>query len=80
MTGMPHHEDVAERERESRAAAAVLDQPAPDDSVEYGTSTLVAQVMRKRKLYNHLTGTEVPWFPHDNDMELVKDESSFILI
>ena len=29
--------------------------------------------IKKRKLYKQLTGTEVPWFPHDNDTELLKE-------
>ena len=29
--------------------------------------------VKKRKLYRQLTGTEVPWFPHDNDIELLKE-------
>ena len=29
--------------------------------------------MKKRKLYRQLTGSEGPWFPHDNDMELLKE-------
>ena len=28
---------------------------------------------KKRKLYRQLTGTEVPWFPHDNAIELLKE-------
>ncbi len=28
---------------------------------------------KKRKLYRQLTGSEVPWFPHDNDIELLKE-------
>ena len=29
--------------------------------------------LKKRKLYRQLTGSEVPWFPHDNDSELLKE-------
>ena len=29
--------------------------------------------VKKRKLYRQLTGTEVPWFPHDNDVDLLKE-------
>ena len=28
---------------------------------------------KKRKLYRQLTGTEVPWFPHDNAIELLQE-------
>ena len=73
MTGVPHHEDKAERERESRDAFAGLDQPATSVSTDLEQSSLVAAVMKKRKLYKQLTGSEVPWFPHDNDMALLKE-------
>ena len=32
---------------------------------------LVSAAIRKRKLNRQLTGTEVQWFPHDNDGELL---------
>ena len=28
---------------------------------------------KRRKLYRQATGSEVPWFPHDNDSELFKE-------
>ena len=34
---------------------------------------VVDAALKKRKLYRQLTGTEVPWFPHDNDFELLKE-------
>ena len=82
MTGVPHHEDKAEQERETREAAARLDQPVTEQPVtEVSTeqqgvqavAELVAVVMKRRKLYKQLTGSEVPWFPHDNDMTLLKE-------
>ena len=33
----------------------------------------MSAAIKKRKLYRQLTGTEVPWFPHDNDIELLKE-------
>ena len=29
--------------------------------------------MKKRKLHRQLSGTEVPWFPHDNDVGLLNE-------
>ncbi len=29
--------------------------------------------MKKRQLYKQLSGTDVPWFPHDNAIELLKE-------
>jgi len=34
---------------------------------------LVAAHVKKRKLYRQLTGEEVPWFPHDNAPEFLKE-------
>ena len=34
---------------------------------------LLTAAVKKRKLYRQLTGTEVTWFPHDNDIELLKE-------
>ena len=34
---------------------------------------LVTAAVKKRKLCRQVTGTEVPWFPHDNDTELLKE-------
>ena len=59
--------------------------PAPPNDEESGGAdadaatavapekALVTAVLKKRKLYRQLTGSEVPWFPHDNDMELLKE-------
>ena len=71
--------DVAEEEaKEDEAATAKAidedegEQAAPADAG--GTEkAIVTAAMRKRKLYRQLTGSEVPWFPHDNDIELLKE-------
>ena len=63
MTGVPHSEDLDEKEKQARDDAAGLDQLAPSVSADGEAQTLVAAVMKKRKLYKQLTGTEVPWFP-----------------
>ena len=81
MTGIPHHEDKAEQERESRlresteseVASDGLHQPETEEATAQEKKALVAAVIKKRKLYKQLSGTEVPWFPHDNDMELLKE-------
>ena len=80
MTGIPHHEDKAEQARETRMLEATIDgvseglhQPQPDDNMAQEKKALVAAVVKKRKLYKQLSGTEVPWFPHDNDMALLKE-------
>ena len=61
---------------ESTAAEDVssgLNQPETEESLAKENKALVALVVKKRKLYRQLSGTEVPWFPHDNDMDLLKE-------
>ena len=43
---------------------------AEDASAE---KALVTAAIKKRKLYRQLSGAEVPWFPHDNDSDLLKE-------
>ena len=70
--------DVTEEEaKEDEAATAKpieedeAEQAAPADA---GTEkAIVTAAIRKRKLYRQLTGSEVPWFPHDNDIVLLKE-------
>ena len=40
---------------------------------ETQAKALMAAVAKRRKLYKQNTGTLVPWFPHDNDPELLKE-------
>ena len=74
MVGVPDIEDVVEQEKlwvlQEDDAGTGLHQP---DGAEGQDKALVAAQMKKRKLYRQLSGTEVPWFPHDNDMELLKE-------
>ena len=62
-----------------------LDPPAHDDEdtatggADAATAdarpekAFVSAAAKKRNMYKHLAGTEVPWFPHDNDIELLKE-------
>ena len=71
MTGIPHNDDQAEQDQETRAlesAAAEgvssgLNQPETEESLAKENKALVAAVVKRRKLYRQLSGTEVPWFP-----------------
>ena len=59
--------------------------PPPNDDEDAATAegadaataaqekAMVQQAIKRRKLYRQVTGTEVPWFPHDNDIELLKE-------
>ena len=50
-------------------AATATTKAAPADP----SKALVSAVKKRRKLYRQLTGTEVPWFPHDNAIELIQE-------
>ena len=42
-------------------------------SAEQAAPVLRSGGHKKRRLYRQATGSEVPWFPHDNDSELLKE-------
>ena len=65
----PDHQALPPMEDEDPETAGAGAATA-DASAEraFGTAAL-----KKRKLYRQLTGSEVPWFPHDNDIELLKE-------
>lgn len=44
-----------------------------DADASSGAKAVVNAAKKKRKLYRQLSGSEVPWFPHDNDSELLKE-------
>ena len=63
----------AHRAKLQREAAAEPGQEeTPDEKAASAERNLVAACLRKRKMYKH-TDTMLPWFPHDNDMELLKE-------
>ena len=74
MCGVPSTQDDGEAEKqrqvEENDEAEGLHQP---DGPDKDDKALVASQVKKRKLYRQHTGTDVPWFPHDNDMELLKE-------
>ena len=78
MIGM----DVSEAE----AKVPEYQAPLPNDDEDAATAgadaatadastgkALVSAAIKKRKLYRQLSGAEAPWFPHDNDVELLKE-------
>ena len=46
---------------------AVVDEKAAADKA------VRAARKKNRKLYKHISGTDVPWFPHDNAIDLLKE-------
>ena len=77
MVGVPHDRDECEREKLEHDAAAddddAVTQTQPGAELNRPCTTLLQAQIKKRKLYKQLSGTEVPWFPHDNDMDLLKE-------
>ena len=61
----------AHRAKLQREAAAEPGQETPDEKAASAERNLVAACLR-RKMYKH-NDTMLPWFPHDNDMELLKE-------
>ena len=74
MIGVPNTEDDGEAEKQKQVEEnddnEQLHQPDGPDKED---KAIVAGQVKKRKLYRQHTGTDVPWFPHDNDMELLKE-------
>ena len=78
MVGVPHDEDPDEKEleQEAQAAAAEEDQlaeTAQAESADAQTKKFAQQHYKKRKLYRQPSNVTVPWFPHDNDPDLLKE-------
>ena len=76
MVGTPHDEDQDELAKQTRddeedilAVSASLPSAGPDEQQK--TVQIISG--KKRKLYRQVSGTDVPWFPHDNDIELLKE-------
>ena len=74
MIGVASVEDENEKEKmrqdcEIDESAPLNQQSGPDPE---DIAVLAAQV-KKRKLYRQHTGTDVPWFPHDNDFDVLKE-------
>ena len=79
MVGIPDVQDEEEAKRLSRVDAQEVDasgsnQPQPLEDGGLNQSELFAAAsFKKRKLYHQVSGVTVPMFPHDNDMELLKE-------
>ncbi len=75
MVGVPHDEDQGEQQKlkllsaEDDDGKGLIQQAHadPDDISRAATN------IKKRELYKQLSGTDVPWLPHDNAIELMKE-------
>ena len=80
MAGLPHSEDPVEQKKENDQEKdkedddnTELHQPKEKQPDQAEQTAFVASHIKKRKLYRQLSGTEVPWFPHDNDPALLQE-------
>ena len=55
------------------AATAATDAATAEAEKADAAKALVSAALKKRRLYRQRTGTEVPWFPNGNDIELLKE-------
>ena len=81
--------EIREKSLEAMVGMDVLEAEAKDpdhvpstpveeeDDAETANASAEALVLnagrKKRKLYRQVTGSEVPWFPHDNDPNLLRE-------
>ena len=68
-------EDTVEQEKDKKVREADdqgegLNQPDGNDEK---SKQIAAAQIKERTLYRQHSGTDVPWFPHDNDMDLLKE-------
>ncbi len=72
MTGVPHDEDDGEQQKLKQLRCedddSALHQPDKAEVI-----SRAATKVKKRPLYRQLSGTDVPWFPHDSAIELLKE-------
>ena len=69
MLGEPH---INEEEETLHGLLQPEEEELPEAEPD-PAKALVAAHVKKRKFYRQLTGDEVPWFPHDNAPELLKE-------
>ena len=67
MAGQPSTEDPQEKAKAEQGEAVSAEKEKEKEQEEKQEQDTVRSQVKKRKLYRNLTGTEVPWFPHDND-------------
>ena len=75
MVGVPHDEDDGEQQKLKRLQQEDDDGSGlhQQDKADVEDISRAATKMKKRRLYKQLSGTDVPWFPHDNAIELLKE-------
>ncbi len=62
-------EDAEEQQDDKEA----LDQQQAEEESRKVQQEAAISAVKKRKLYRQVSGTEVPWFPHDNHADLLQE-------
>ena len=70
---MEEEEAALARRETGHIDPAVVDQPSDAQAESAEGAAKVAVNVRKRKLYKQGIGTEVEWFPHQMDIDLLKE-------
>jgi hypothetical protein len=75
MVGVPHDEDDGEQQKLQQLQQEDDDGTGlhQQDKADVEDISRAATKIKKRRLYKQLSGTAVPWFPHDNAIELLKE-------
>jgi hypothetical protein len=75
MVGVPHDEDHGEHQKLMLLQAEDDDDTGLHQQVKADPEdrSRAATNIKKRTLYKELSGTDVPWFPYDNAIELLKE-------
>ena len=75
MVGVPHDEDEGEQQKLKLLPAEDDDGEGLTQHVHAGPEDIsrAATNIEKRTLYKQLSETDVPWFPHDSAIELLKE-------
>ena len=76
MQGRPSNEDSKEAERENRLVegeSGLGERQVDAGGQEEARQEVRSRAFKRRKLYKQESGDEVPWFPHDNDMHVLKE-------
>ena len=75
MVGVPHDEDDGEQQKLKRLQQDDDDSAGlhQQDKADVEDRSCAATKIKKRRLYKQLSGTDVPWFPHDNSIDLLKE-------
>ena len=73
MAGLPESEGDDKDAEKTAEAGSVSDNEAESAEKEREAEAALRKHVKKRKLYRQDSGSELPWFPHDNHPNLTKE-------